>query len=46
MEITTEDNKELITITKEEYKQLLKDSEILNRLYELGVDNWEGYDLL
>lgn len=45
MEVTTEDNKELIVLTKSEYEQLLKDSEILNHLYELGVDNWEGYSL-
>lgn len=32
-----------ITITKREYRQLLKDSEMLNRLITGGVNNWEWY---
>lgn len=35
--------KEMITITKEEYYQLLEDSEWLSFLEMAGVDNWEGY---
>jgi len=38
-------NKELITITKKEYNQLLKDSRFLNYLDSAGVDNWEGYSI-
>lgn len=33
-----------ITITKSEYRQLLKDSELLSRLEGAGVDNWNGWD--
>lgn len=35
---------EKIEITKEEYRRLKEDSEMLNFLYLAGVDNWEGYD--
>ena len=34
---------ETITISKEEYDQLVKDSDFLNALQSVGVDNWEGY---
>jgi hypothetical protein len=34
---------EMITITKKEYKQFLKDSNFLGCLESFGVDNWEGY---
>lgn len=34
----------IVTITLEEYEQLLKDSEFLQALREYGVDNWDGYD--
>lgn len=33
-----------ITISKQEYNQLVKDSEILEALYSGGVDNWEWYE--
>ena len=33
-----------VTITQEEYDNLLRDSEILRALENAGVDNWEGYD--
>jgi hypothetical protein len=33
-----------ITISKKEYRQLLKDAELLTRLEGAGVDNWEGWD--
>lgn len=33
-----------VTITLEEYRTLLRDSEILQALINAGVDNWEGYD--
>lgn len=36
--------KEMITITKEEYEQLLDDSKKLNCLECCGVDNWGGWD--
>ena len=32
-----------ITITKKEYRQLLKNSLILSRLEEGGVNDWEWY---
>ena len=32
-----------ITITKREYRELLKDSEKLSRLEAGGVDNWDWY---
>ena len=35
---------ETVTISKEEYESLLKDSEKLSALEAAGVDNWEGYD--
>ena len=34
---------EMVTISKEEYDSLLKDSEFLQALRGAGVDNWEGY---
>ena len=33
-----------ITISKEEYEELLKDSQFLDCLRGAGVDNWDGYD--
>lgn len=33
----------MITITKEEYQQLIRDSEFLSCLEACGVDNWRGY---
>lgn len=35
----------MITITKKEYDQLIKDSEFLNALRAAGVDNWNGYSM-
>lgn len=35
---------ETITITKEEYDRLNKDSEWLSCLESAGVDNWDGID--
>lgn len=35
---------EMITISREEYMELLKDSRFLECLRAAGVDNWEGYD--
>jgi hypothetical protein len=35
---------EMITITKEEYDQLCKESDWLSWLEAAGVDNWEGFD--
>ena len=34
---------ETVTISKEEYEELVADSEFLNALMTAGVDNWEGY---
>lgn len=31
-------------ISEEEYKELLRDSKILEVLKERGVDNWYGYE--
>jgi|WetSurMetagenome_2_1015567.scaffolds.fasta_scaffold341278_3 hypothetical protein len=39
-----ENDKEMIEISKEEYKHLLEDSKMLSALEQAGVDNWEGYD--
>lgn len=36
-------NKEMITITKEEYEMLLEKVEFLGCLEACGVDNWCGY---
>lgn len=35
---------ENITISKHEYKQLLKKEALLDSLEAAGVDNWSGYD--
>ncbi len=32
-----------VTISKEEYDQLIEDSRFLENLRDAGVDNWEGY---
>lgn len=34
-----------ITITEDEYKSLIEDSNFLEALQAAGVDNWDGYDL-
>ncbi len=34
---------ETVTISKEKYEQLLRDSELLAALEAGGVDNWEWY---
>lgn len=33
-----------VTITQEEYDNLLEDSIFLQALSSAGVDNWEGYE--
>lgn len=35
--------KKLVTIPKEEYDTLKRDSEFLSCLEACGVDNWDGY---
>lgn len=35
---------ETVTITREEYEQLLEDQRFLDALRGAGVDNWDGYD--
>jgi hypothetical protein len=36
-------NNDSITISKEEYYELLRAQEILSRLENGGVDNWQNY---
>lgn len=36
--------KQMVTIPKAEYDQLIKDSKFLDALRGCGVDNWDGYD--
>lgn len=36
--------KEEITITKEEYDQLIEAQKLLQALENAGVNNWEGYE--
>lgn len=35
---------DLITIPRNEYKDLLSDSAFLNALIQSGVDNWDGFE--
>lgn len=35
---------ETVTITKEEYKELINDQAFLYALQAAGVDSWEGID--
>jgi hypothetical protein len=44
MSDTTSDNKGLVTITFEEYNDLLEDQRMLDALMACGVDNWQGWD--
>ena len=32
-----------VTISEKEYNRLVADSQFLDRLHVVGVDNWEGY---
>lgn len=32
-----------VTISRDHYEQLVRDSEFLNALRGAGVDNWDGY---
>ena len=34
----------MVTITEEEYEELLADKAFLDCLRNAGVDNWDGYD--
>jgi len=36
---------ETITITVEQFNQLIADQNFLEALRGAGVDNWEGYDI-
>ena len=36
-------DEQTITILKSEYLSLLKDSQLLDCLHEIGVTSWEGY---
>jgi hypothetical protein len=38
------EEKEMISITKEEYDELLENSAWLLALEDAGVDNWSGFD--
>jgi hypothetical protein len=33
-----------VTITQDEYDELLQDQKFLDALRAAGVDNWEGYE--
>jgi len=33
-----------VTITKDEYNELVHAEEVLDALYAAGVDNWDGYE--
>jgi len=35
---------EIISITREEFEKLVRDSMLLNCLKNAGVDDWDGYD--
>lgn len=35
---------EMVTISLKRYEQLFESEKILDALYEVGVDNWEGYE--
>lgn len=39
-----ETDEEVVTISKKDYDELVKDQEFLSALQAAGVDNWEGYD--
>ena len=41
--IADEINVKVILVTEDEYKRLQKDSDFLQCLYAMGLDNWEGY---
>jgi hypothetical protein len=34
---------EMVSISKEEYEQLLEASKMFNALMNAGVDNWDGF---
>ena len=34
-----------VTISIEEYDELVADAKFLNCLYSAGVDNWDGFDM-
>lgn len=36
---------EMVTISKKEYERLQKDSELLNFLFNRGVDCWSGFTI-
>lgn len=36
--------KEMVTVPKQEYDSLVKDSKFLEALRAAGVDNWDGYE--
>lgn len=35
----------MITITEEEYDELIEDQQFLRALEGAGVDNWDGYEM-
>lgn len=34
---------EMVTISRKRYDELVVAQQMLNHLYAMGVDNWEGY---
>lgn len=43
--VMSEPLEEFVRIPLTEYRSLLNDKELLDRLYANGLGNWEGYDL-
>ncbi len=44
-EIVMQNDKDSMTIPKEEYEKLIEDANMLAALEGAGVDNWQGYDM-
>ena len=41
----TESENQTVTISKEEYDELISDQKFLYCLQDAGVNNWEGYEI-
>jgi hypothetical protein len=41
--MATDGTVEIVTLTKQEYDNLMDEINFLNCLRQAGVDNWEGY---
>lgn len=40
--VAPDDN--FIMVDRDDYHRILKDSQLLDALMQMGVDNWEGYE--